>query len=59
MSGKFRTECLKAHWFKSLEDARRKMEGRSYSNEERPHWAIGNKVPIPLQNPGGAASPPP
>jgi hypothetical protein len=25
-NGKFRAECLNAHWFMSLEDAREKME---------------------------------
>ena len=48
-NGKFRTECLNAHWFMSLDDARRKCEAwrRDY-NEERPHSAIGNKAPIEL-----------
>ena len=48
-NGKFRAECLNAHWFMSLDDARRKCEAwrRDY-NEERPHSAIGNKVPIEL-----------
>ena len=43
-NGKFRGECLNAHWFMSLDDARRKCEAwrRDY-NEERPHSAIGNK----------------
>jgi putative transposase len=50
-NGKFRAECLNTHWFMSLDDARRKMEEwrRDY-NEVRPHSAIGNKVPITLQN---------
>ena len=45
-NGKFRAECLNAHWFMSLDDARRKMEEwrRDY-NEVRPHSAIGNKPP--------------
>ena len=44
-NGKFRAECLNAHWFMSLDDARRKCEAwrRDY-NEERPHSAIGNKA---------------
>jgi len=44
-----RAECLNAHWFMSLDDARRKCEAwrRDY-NEERPHSAIGNKAPIEL-----------
>ena len=42
LNGKFRVECLIAHWFMSLEDARQKMEDwrRDY-NEQRPHSAIG------------------
>ena len=37
-NGKFRAECLNAHWFMSLDDAREKMEDwRRYYNEERPH----------------------
>ncbi len=27
LNGKFRAECLNAHWFMSLDDARRKMRG--------------------------------
>ena len=48
-NGKFRAECLNAHWFMSLDDARRKCEAwrRDY-NEERPHSSIGNKAPIDL-----------
>jgi len=55
-NGKFRAECLNAHWFMSLEDAREKMESwrRDY-NEVRPHSAIGNKPPIVLTN-GSPAS---
>ena len=50
-NGKFRAECLNAHWFMSLDDARTKMEEwrRDY-NEIRPHSAIGNKPPISLMN---------
>ncbi|ACM37880.1 IS3 family transposase [Allorhizobium ampelinum S4] len=57
-NGKFRAECLNAHWFMSLDDARAKMEDwrRDY-NEFRPHSAIGNKVPISLMN--GSPAPPP
>ena len=59
-NGRFRAECLNAHWFLSLEDARCKMEAWcKYYNEERPHGAIGQKVPISLLNPGGPPSPPP
>lgn len=58
-NGRFRAECLNAHWFLSLADAREKMEDwRKYYNEERPHGAIGQKTPIMLLNHDGAASPP-
>ena len=52
-------ECLNAHWFMSLEDAREKLEDwRRYYNEERPHSGIGQIPPILLHNPSGAAGPP-
>ena len=48
-NGKFRSECLNAHWFMSLPDAREKVEAwRREYNEIRPHSAIGNKPPISL-----------
>jgi putative transposase len=58
-NGKFRAECLNAHWFMSLEDAHEKMEAwrRDY-NEVRPHSAIGNKPPIELVNRDDASGPP-
>ena len=58
-NGKFRAECLNAHWFMSLDDAQRKCETwrRDY-NEERPHSAIGNKTPIELVNRSVALGPP-
>jgi putative transposase len=54
-NGKFRAECLNAHWFMSLADAVTTCEAwrRDY-NEERPHSAIGNKPPITLQIRSGA-----
>ncbi|WP_409049963.1 IS3 family transposase [Agrobacterium vitis] len=57
-NGKFRAECLNAHWFMSLDDARAKMEDwlRDH-NEFRPHSAIGNKVPISLMNGSSAPAP--
>jgi len=59
LNGKFRAECLNAHWFLSLEDAREKMETwrRDY-NEQRPHSAIGNKRPIELMSWSAEAQPP-
>ncbi|MDA0997126.1 MAG: integrase core domain-containing protein [Proteobacteria bacterium] len=47
------------HRLLTLADAEEKLETwRRYYNEERPHGVIGNKVPIMLQNPDGAAGPP-
>nr|ALU64384.1 Mobile element protein [Rhizobium leguminosarum bv. viciae] len=58
-NGRFRAEYLNQHWFLTLADARQKMEvWRTYYNVERPHGAIGNKVPISLVNSGRATSPP-
>jgi putative transposase len=40
-NGRLRQECLNAHWFLSLEDARHKIdEWRQYYNEMRPHSAL-------------------
>jgi putative transposase len=58
-NSKLRGECLNAHWFMSLDDARAKLEAwRRYYNEDRPHSGIGQKTPILLHTAGGAASPP-
>jgi putative transposase len=36
-NGRFRSECLNAHWFMSLDDAQRKCEaGRRGYNEKQP-----------------------
>ena len=57
-NGRFRAECLNAHWFLTLADAQEKLEAwRKYYNEVRPHGAIGNKVRISLQSFGDAPSP--
>jgi putative transposase len=40
-NARLREECLNAHWFLSLEDARRKIEAwRAFYNEVRPHTAL-------------------
>ena len=58
-NGKFRAECLNAHWFMSLDDAREKMEeGLHDYNEVRSHSAIGNKPPISPQNGSDASQMP-
>ena len=45
-NGRFRAECLNAHWFLSLADAQRKIEAwRQYYNETRPHSALGWATP--------------
>lgn len=57
-NSKVRSECLNAHWFMSLDDARSKLESwRRYYNEERPHSGIGQMTPILLHNTGDASSP--
>lgn len=58
-NGKFREECLNAHWFMNLDDARSKLEAwrRDY-NEVRPHSAIGNKTPVSLIKCSDQALPP-
>ena len=59
-NGRFRAECLNTYWFLSLADAREKLEAwRRSTNEDRPHGAIGTKVPIALNNPGGTTGQPP
>lgn len=59
LNGKFRAECLSAHWFLSLADARRKCERwrRDYI-DVRPHSAIGYETPAALVKRSSATSPP-
>lgn len=45
-NGRLREECLNAHWFLSLDDARAKIEAwRRFYNESRPHSALGDRTP--------------
>ena len=45
-NGRFREECLNAHWFLSLDDARGKIEAwRVFYNESRTHSALGDRTP--------------
>ena len=45
-NGRFRAECLNAHWFLSLADAQLKIEAwRQYYNEARPHSALAWSTP--------------
>lgn len=58
-NGRFRAECLNAHWFLTLADAQEKLETwRKYYNEDRPHGAIGNVPPMSLINVDGITSRP-
>ncbi len=43
----FRKECLNAHWFQTLEEAKQTIEQwRREYNEERPHSSLGNLTPM-------------
>jgi putative transposase len=45
-NGRFRQECLNAHWFLCLDDAREKVESwRRQYNAEHPHSALGYLAP--------------
>jgi putative transposase len=58
-NSKVRSECLNAHWFISLDDARSKLEDwRRYCSKERPHSGTSQMTPILLHNPDGASSQP-
>lgn len=50
-NGSFRDECLNAHWFLSLQDAREKIEAwRHDYNEFRPHSSLKNLTPSEFSN---------
>lgn len=53
-NGRLREECLNAHWFLSLEDARSKIEAwRSFYNEMRPHTALKWLTPLEFARKAG------
>jgi putative transposase len=63
-NGKFRDECLSAHWFTHLADARHQIETwRQDYNRVRPHQSLGNVPPKEyatlqeLQPPPAASAP--
>jgi putative transposase len=57
-NGKFLDECLNAHWFRSLADARRIIEDWRVSyNTERPHSALCGRTPAQHALEYQAASP--
>ncbi len=58
VNGRFRAECLNAHRFLTLADAREKAaDWRKYYNEDRPHGAIGNLPPAAFMTAGSATNP--
>ena len=45
-NGTFRAECLDAHWFTTLTEAKQIVEAwRREYNESRPHRALGERTP--------------
>jgi putative transposase len=45
-NGRFRDECLNAHWFRTITEARQKIEGwRNEYNGDRPHSSLGYRTP--------------
>jgi putative transposase len=45
-NGKFREECLNAHWFQSLQDAKEKIDAWRWDyNEHRPHRSLEGLTP--------------
>ena len=45
-NGTFRAECLDAHWFDTLSEAKQVIEAwRREYNESRPHRALGERTP--------------
>jgi putative transposase len=45
-NGTFRAECLNAHWFGTLAEAKRLIEAwRQEYNESRPHRSLGERTP--------------
>jgi len=47
LNGKFRNECLNRHWFKTLDEARMKIDSwREHYNNVRPHSSLGYIPPV-------------
>ena len=50
-NGTFRSECLDAHWFMTMAEARQIVEAwRKEYNESRPHRALGERTPNEFAN---------
>lgn len=46
-NGSLRDECLNAHWFATMEEAKEQIEAwRVDYNESRPHQALGERTPM-------------
>lgn len=46
LNGTFRNECLNLHWFRSLRDAKGRIESwRVQYNRVRPHSSLGDLTP--------------
>jgi len=55
-NGTFRAECLDAHWFTSLSEAKQIIEAwRREYNESRPHRALGERTPSEFAGQVGAS----
>lgn len=51
LNGKFRNECLNQHWFRSLDEARDKIDQwREHYNNVRPHSSLKYLTPIAFAN---------
>jgi putative transposase len=51
LNGKFRNECLNQHWFRSLDEARDKVDQwREHYNNVRPHSSLKYLTPIAFAN---------
>ena len=46
LNGKFRNECLNQYWFRSIEEAREKINAWRDQNHKRPHSSLGYLSPI-------------
>jgi len=54
-NGRFRDECLNEHWFRTVEDARVRIEAwRHEYNAERPHSSLGHLTPAEFARQTGA-----
>lgn len=51
INGTFRAECLDAHWFTDLNEAKRLIDAwRNEYNESRPHRSLGETTPSEFAN---------